>query len=265
MKLAFRKHGIGEPLLILHGLFGQSDNWNSLAIRFAEQGFCVYTADLRNHGLSPHSNDWSYSLMAEDVAELIIDEKLRAVNLVGHSMGGMTAMHLAVSRPELLNKLLVVDMAPKVYPPHHEQVIAGLKSVDFSHIKTRKEAAAQLSKYISDEPTKQFLLKNIFWKDEQTLAWRFNLPVIETQYKNLNAIFDTDTTRCYTPASFIRGGRSNYILDSDWPLIHQVFPDSQLYTIPNAGHWIHAEAPEAFYQTTLAILQDRIPASLPKI
>ena len=164
MKLFYRKIGSGQPLLILHGLFGQSDNWNSLAKLFAEKGFEVFTIDLRNHGLSPHDDEWDYETMSKDVLELITDCNLQQVDLIGHSMGGKVAMRLAIDYPELINKLIVVDISPKYYPIHHQSVLEALNAVDFSILKTRKEAETVLSNYITDFGTKQFLLKNIYWK-----------------------------------------------------------------------------------------------------
>ena len=146
MKLFHRKFGEGQPLIILHGLFGQSDNWNTLAKQFSEQGFEVYTVDQRNHGLSPHSEDWNYKVMSEDILELINDNQLKNVILLGHSMGGKTAMQFAINHPDYLNKLIVADIAPKHYPIHHQGVLDALHAVDFNVVKTRKEVEEVLSK-----------------------------------------------------------------------------------------------------------------------
>ncbi len=254
MKLQYRKYGSGQPLLILHGLLGSSDNWNSLAKQFAESGFEVYAVDLRNHGLSPHSEDWTYQLMTADVNELLEDLGLQHAMVMGQSMGGMVAMQFAVSYPGKTDKLIVVDMAPKKYPPHQAHVIAGLQSIDFSIVKTRKAAEEQLSHFIPDNPTRQFLLKNLYWKDDTTLAWRFNLLAIAKNYHRLGEFFDTKTANYPGPSWFIRGSKSDYVLDSDWPLIQHVFPDSHLMTIPNANHWVHAEQPKLFYEAVIRII-----------
>ena len=145
MKLFYRKIGEGQPLIILHGLFGQSDNWNTLAKQFAEQNFQVFTVDLRNHGLSPHSDDFNFQVMSDDVLELITDNQLRNVILIGHSLGGKVAMELAIKHPEVIDKLVVVDIAPKYYPVHHQSVLQALEAVDFSLVKTRKQAEEILS------------------------------------------------------------------------------------------------------------------------
>lgn len=168
MKLFYRKFGQGQPLIILHGLFGQSDNWNSLAKQFSEQGFEVYIVDQRNHGLSPHSDEWNYKVMSEDIFELIDDLKLQNVILLGHSMGGKTVMQFALDHENMLDKLIVA-IAPKYYPLHHQIVLQALEAVDFKTIKTRREAEDILNTYITDFGTKQFLLKNIYWKENGEL------------------------------------------------------------------------------------------------
>jgi esterase len=258
MKLHYRKYGSGQPLIILHGLFGQSDNWNTLAKQFSESGFEVFAVDLRNHGLSPHSEEWDYNVMTEDVNELVDDLGLKNSILMGQSMGGLVAMQFAVTHPDKVNKLIVVDMAPKQYPPHHAQVIAGLQSIDFSVVRTRKEAEEKLSLFIKDNPTRQFLLKNLYWINDTTLAWRFNLDSIARYYSRLGEFFDTETANYPGPAWFIRGGKSEYVQDSDWPLIQQIFPDSTLITIPDASHWVHAEQPKLFYDAVIGIIAARM-------
>lgn len=268
MKLFYRKFGEGQPLIILHGLFGQSDNWNTLAKHFSEQaslpdrqGFEVYTVDQRNHGLSPHSDVWNYKVMSEDILELMNDLHLKNVILLGHSMGGKTAMQFAIDHPEYLNKLIVGDIAPKYYPMQHEGVMQGLQAVDFNVVKTRKEVEEVLSKYISDFGTKQFLLKNIFWVDDNEMAWRFNLNVIIHQIENVGQNVDhvgdampVDVV-CEVPALFVRGEKSDYVLDEDMELIHQLFPKSILETIPDAGHWLHAEKPKEFFECVMKFIK----------
>jgi len=261
MKLFYRKFGEGQPIIILHGLFGQSDNWNSLAKQFAENGFEVYAVDQRNHGLSPHSDVWNYKVMSEDVYELITDLNLKNVILLGHSMGGKTAMQFAVNHAECLDKLVVADIAPKYYPIHHQGVLEALQAVDFNVVKTRREVEDVLSKYISDFGTKQFLLKNIFWLDETEMAWRFNLKVIIQQIETVGQ--DVEHTGDATPLDivcdvqtlFVRGENSNYILEEDIDLIHEIFPRSALETIQSAGHWVHAEKPKAFFDCVMQFIK----------
>ncbi|CAN5410657.1 alpha/beta fold hydrolase [soil metagenome] len=280
MKLFFRKFGEGQllqphpgplleegegirnqPMIILHGLFGQSDNWNTLAKQFSGNGLEVYTVDQRNHGLSPHSDVWNYKVMSEDVLELIKDNNLKNVILLGHSMGGKTAMQLAIDHPEYLDKLIIADIAPKYYPMHHQGVLQALQSVDFNVVKTRREVDEVLSKYISDFGTKQFLLKNIFWLDDTEMAWRFNLKVIIQQIENVGQEVEqigdaTPTDKvCEVQTLFIRGEHSNYILDEDLDLIHKLFPNSKLETVVGAGHWLHAEKPKEFFESVMKFVK----------
>lgn len=254
MKLFFRKFGQGQPIIILHGLFGQCDNWNTLAKQFAENGFEVFIVDLRNHGLSPHSDVWNYQVMSDDILELINDNQLQNVILLGHSMGGKVAMQFAFHHQQFLDKLIVVDIAPKYYLMHHQNVLEGLQAVDFSIVKIRKKAEEILSKHISDIGTKQFLLKNIYWKTETELAWRFNLKVIVEQIENVGEAIVNDTV-CSIPTLFIRGEKSNYILDEDFNLIKEIFSHCDLETISNAGHWIHAEKPKEFFDCVMKFLK----------
>lgn len=254
MKLFYRKFGQGQPLIILHGLFGQSDNWNSLAKQFSEQGFEVYIVDQRNHGLSPHSDEWNYKVMSEDIFELIDDLKLQNVILLGHSMGGKTVMQFALDHENMLDKLIVADIALKYYPLHHQIVLQALEAVDFKTIKTRREAEDILNTYITDFGTKQFLLKNIYWKENGELAWRFNLDVIIKKIENIGEATPNENS-CNTPTLFIRGEKSNYILDEDLDMIHEVFPRSMLETISDAGHWVHAEKPKAFYDCVINFIK----------
>lgn len=256
MKLFYRKFGEGQeqPLLILHGLFGQSDNWNSLARQFSELGNAVYTVDLRNHGLSPHSEEWTYQSMSDDILELINDLDLKEVILIGHSMGGKVAMQFAMNSPELLKKLIVVDIAPKYYPPHHGDILKALNAVDFNVVKNRKDAEALLSEYISDMGTKQFLLKNIYWKEDGLLAWRFNLEVITKKIETVGQETPNYST-CNTPTLFIKGERSKYILEPDLQEIRTLFPFSEIKSIDGAGHWVHAEKPTDFFETVSAFIK----------
>lgn len=254
MKLFYRKSGQGQPLIILHGLFGQNDNWGTLGRQFAEQGFEVYLVDLRNHGLSPHSDVWNYQVMSDDILELINDNNLKHVILMGHSMGGKVAMQFAIQHPELLDKLIVVDIAPKYYPPHNLDVLNALNAVDFSIVKTRKEVESILSQTLTDFGTKQFLLKNIYWKENTELDWRFNLKVITPLIENVGEAMPNDTP-CSTPTLFIRGEKSNYILDGDLNLIHDIFPKGKLETIAGAPHWVHAEKPKEFFECVMGFIK----------
>jgi pimeloyl-ACP methyl ester carboxylesterase len=256
MKLHYRI--IGNPdsqkpiLFILHGLFGSSDNWQTLAKRFSSD-FTVYLVDQRNHGRSPHAIEFNYDVMVEDFAELVNDLGINKFNLMGHSMGGKTAIGFAAEYPEFLNKLIIVDISYKQYPMHHDQIIKGLKALDLSKIKTRGEADVELSKYIDNTAIRQFLLKNLYWESKGKLGWRINLPVLASKIEEIIEEIYFDTIE--VPTLFIRGELSNYILESDFEDIKRKFPNSKIVTINNAGHWVHAEQQELFYQTVTNFLK----------
>ena len=254
MELAYREFGAGRPLIILHGLFGQSDNWNTLAKRFAEKGFHVFTIDQRNHGLSPHSDVWNYQAMAEDLKEFIDHHQLQQVILLGHSMGGKTLMFFELLFPNVAQKLIVADIAPRAYEPHHDAVLMALNAVDFSEINTRKDAEAILGTYISDFGTKQFLLKNIYWREDESkqMDWRFNLKTITKEYNNIGV--PVPDFKSDTKTLFIRGEKSNYITDEDEKDIASRFSNYQLKTITNSGHWVHAEQPDAFLNCVMEFI-----------
>ncbi len=248
MKLHYRELGTGQPLIILHGLFGSSDNWQTQAKRFAEY-FQVILVDLRNHGHSDWNDDSSYISMANDVIELINDLGIEKTILLGHSMGGKVAMHVAQINGKLLSKLVVVDMGIKQYPPHHQHILQGIHSVQLEGVNSRAEADKQLTEFIDSEGVKQFLLKNLYWKEKGKLAWRMNVSVLENSMNEiLSALPEKEV---FTPTAFIRGELSNYVLDDDILEIENFFPDSQYISISQAGHWVHAEKPEEFVDAVL--------------
>ena len=252
MKLHFRTLGEGLPLVILHGLFGTSDNWQTLGRRFSEN-YKVYLVDMRNHGRTEHSHEFDYQLMADDIKELIQSENLQNPIVMGHSMGGKAAMNFALQNPELLCKLIVVDIAPKAYPPHHDEIIAGLKSIDLANLKSRNDADEQLKAYVLEADTRLFLLKNLYRKEDNTFAWRVNIPAVEKNIDKIGGEITSDAP--FTkPTLFIRGGRSRYIKPEDNTSISSLFPDSEIESIEEAGHWVHAEAPEKFYEIVMRFL-----------
>lgn len=255
MELAFREYGTGKPLIILHGLFGQSDNWNTLAKRFADAGFRVFTIDQRNHGLSPHSDVWDYESMAEDLYEFIQLHQLDNPILLGHSMGGKTVMFFELMHSGIADKIIVADIAPRAYEPHHDAVLKALHSVKFDSITTRKEAENTLSEHIDDFGTKQFLLKNIYWRDSENnlMDWRFNLKVISQEYDNVGVAVPEGFSDVKT--LFIKGEKSHYITDTDIDDIRQRFPNYELKEIKGAGHWVHAEKPNEFYEIVIDFIK----------
>lgn len=254
MKLAYREYGQGTPLIILHGLFGQSDNWNTLAKQFAEKGYRVFTVDQRNHGLSPHSDLWSYNHMAEDLKEFIEEHQLQKPILLGHSMGGKTVMYFNYLFPEKASKIIICDIAARAYPPHHNEVLKALHAVDFDFVKTRKEAEAVLNLHISDYGTKQFLLKNIYWKDTSNnlMDWRFNLKVISDNYDSIS--FAVPDFKSDLPCLVIKGGKSHYITQTDEEDFKNRYPAVKIESIEGAGHWVHAEKPKEFFNSVVAFL-----------
>lgn len=252
MQLNYKKVGEGNPLIILHGLFGSLDNWMTIAKELGKD-FEVYIVDARNHGQSPHDEVFNYQIMVEDLKEFIEEHQMISPIILGHSMGGKTAMQFAVDYPHLLSKLIVADIAPKAYPIHHDLIINSLKSLDFNVIKTRKEAEDKLAQYIFDLSTRQFLLKNLYWKEQGLLAFRFNLDTISKNIDEVGAEIEF-ITPFYQHTLFIRGDKSNYILDSDFEQIFTIFPNAQIKTIENSGHWVHAENPVEFLYLVKAFL-----------
>jgi esterase len=255
MKLFYRQEGEGQPLIILHGLFGMSDNWYTLGKEFAANNFSVYLPDARNHGRSPHAEDFNYDVMAEDIVQLMKDENISSASFIGHSMGGKTAMFFAAQHAEQVQKLIVTDMAPRGYESSNEKVVAALRAIDLNKISSRKEAEEKLRSALNDEVTTQFLLKSFYWKEgeEKKLSWRFNVDAIAKNLQRTgdalpdNAIFIGDTL-------FIRGEKSNYITQADEPLIKKHFPNSEIKTVAGAGHWVHAENPKGFMEAALDFL-----------
>ena len=241
--------GQGKPLLILHGFMGMSDNWKTLGLQYAQEGYQVHLLDLRNHGRSFHSDIFNYEVMVQDVVDYCNENNLTNIDCIGHSMGGKVAMLLATQFPNLVNKLIVADIGPKFYPQHHQTILKGLNAIDFSLKPSRSEVEEILSNYITDFGTRQFLLKNLYWIEPGQLAFRFNLPVFNSQIEQIgmalpeNALFEN-------PTLFIRGGNSDYILDSDFEKIHYHFPKALIETISNVGHWLHAEKPQVFSELT---------------
>jgi esterase len=251
MNLFFRKSGEGKPLIILHGLFGSSDNWFSLAKLFAEQ-FAVYSLDQRNHGQSPHSEDFNYRLLTEDLEQFINEHSIEKPIVIGHSMGGKTAMNLAIKSPNSIDKLIVVDIAPKSYPVHHDRILAGLMAIPVSEISTRIEADNILSEYVAEVDVRQFLLKNLSRNGTGKFEWKINLSAIENHIEEIGAGI------CYEgsygqPTLFIKGARSSYIKSADENQILEYFPHANFQTL-DTGHWVQAEKPTEFRHAVLTFL-----------
>ena len=244
--------GEGTPFIILHGYFGMGDNWKSHANKLAEH-FQVHIVDQRNHGRSFHSDEFNYELMVEDLAYYFEHYGLESAVVLGHSMGGKTAMLFAVEHPELVTKLVVADMAPKYYAPHHHTIIDALNSVDFSTIKLRSEVDGILAKTIDEVGVRQFLMKNIYRKTKTDLAFRFNLKSLTDNNPEVGQALPSFTTY-EGPALFLRGEKSDYVLDEDKALIEAHFENANVETVSNAGHWLHAENPVEFYDKLIAFV-----------
>ncbi|NAS29363.1 alpha/beta fold hydrolase [Flavobacteriaceae bacterium R38] len=242
--------GEGTPLVILHGFLGMSDNWKTLGNQYAANGFQVHLVDQRNHGRSFHSDDFSYDIMAEDVLTYCKHHNLDRICLIGHSMGGKTAMFFAIKHPQLISRLLIADIAPKYYPVHHNIILNGLNAIDFDTIKSRKEVDLILSRYIPIIGVRQFLLKNLYWEEKEKLNFRFNLKVLTKTIDNIGVALPENTI-FNGEALFLKGSKSDYITDEDNALIKLRFPNSNTETIENAGHWLHAENPASFYEKSI--------------
>lgn len=238
--------GEGEPLIILHGLMGMLDNWQSHARTLSEK-YDVIIVDQRNHGRSLHSDrPFTYDAMMDDLEQLIDDLFLSDVNILGHSMGGKTAMKFAQKFPKMVNKLIIADIGPKAYPVHHQKILKGLRQVPLATLEKRTDASDYMAKYIGDEGVRQFLMKSLYRTKDKQFAWRFNLDVIERDIELVGVAVQDEVYP--DEMIFIRGAKSDYIKDQDWPEILEWFPKAQLHTIENAGHWVHAEQPNDFLQ-----------------
>ncbi len=244
MNLFFREFGEGQPAIILHGLFGQSDNWVTVGRRIADQ-FHVFIPDQRNHGQSPHTPVHSFPAMADDLAEFIEVHEIADPILIGHSMGGKVAMTYALENPGKVKKLVVIDISPRKYPERviHTQVISQMMSIDLEKTITRSEVEKLLDERISDTRVRMFIMKNLYYKLHGRLAWRLNLEAIN---QSMDLLFDRvrSENQYPGPSLFIRGGKSDYVPDSDFPLIKNLFPEAVIKTIDGATHWVHADAPE---------------------
>jgi esterase len=248
MKLFYREQGQGQPIIIMHGIFGSSDNWLTQSKILAEK-YRVISLDLRNHGQSPHDDTFDYPSMANDLLLFINEHKLENPIVIGHSMGGKVAMNFAVAHPEMLERLIVVDISPRPYNLEHYVIIDGLKSVPIKSITSRNEADAALVPFVPEADVRQFLLKNLQRKPEGGFSWKINLPVIDKNLSNIGLDLQFEG-KFEKPTLFIRGGRSKYVRDEDMIRIKQIFPQATLETL-DTGHWVQAEKPKEFVDLVL--------------
>jgi esterase len=259
MKLFYRQFGEGRPLIILHGIFGISDNWVSFGKKIAGMGYHVYIPDQRNHGRSPHHDAFNYYALTDDLLEFTGQHDIRQPVILGHSMGGKLAMRFTLENPASVSALVVVDTSLRTYLSHtqHRELIDAMKSVDFKEISSRQDVENYLRNRIKSPRIRQFLMKNLFWKEKGLLAWRINLDAIDM---NLESMYDGVfySTIYKNPALFVRGGSSPYVSEEDIPVIKKSFPNADIVTIADGTHWVHADAPAAFYNAVSGFL-NRLP------
>lgn len=253
MNLFFQEYGAGQPLIVLHGLLGSLDNWHTLSKTFATS-FRVLAVDLRNHGRSPHSDTFTCTAMAEDILELMDAQHIDSAHLIGHSMGGKVAMTLALSRPERIGKLVVVDIAPRSYPRLHDELLEALMSINLGAFQSRQEVDGALAGKIPDFAVRQFLMKNLARDSAGSFFWKANLGTISKNYEQLASEIRASAPFPH-PTLFVKGERSHYVLESDTPLIHSLFPKARIVSI-DAGHWIHSESPARFVDVVQQFLLD---------
>ncbi len=264
LKLNYQKFGEGPSLIIIHGLYGSLDNWLTIAKKLA-QDFEVFIIDQRNHGKSPHNNSHTYTDLKNDLLEFMNDHEISKSILLGHSMGGKTAMLFAANHPERVHNLIVVDIAPKNYSTvldytsqtiNHEHIISTILNTNLNLFKSRTEIEAELAKQIECKKTRQLLLKNLKRNENKEFAWKLNIKTIKNFLPQiLDGInensFTTKKNRSKYPVLFIKGEESNYICDNDHKLIRSIFPYAEITNIPKAGHWIHSEQPNLLIKTII--------------
>lgn len=233
-----------EPLLILHGMYGNQGNWAWHARALASE-FSVYALDARNHGQSAHAATMTLSEMAQDVAETMDALGLHSAHLLGHSMGGKIAMLLALQQPARVRSLIVVDIAPVAYPRGDIQVLEGLCALELASLRSRAEADVALSAQVRAKGVRDFLLANLQKSASGTFSWRFNLPVLKQFFPEI--IGWPHTGRTYPgPVLFIKGANSDYILPEHQESTLSQFPGATIKIVAGAGHWVHSEKPETF-------------------
>ncbi len=259
MKLHYEVQGEGHPLIILHGLFGSIDNWRTQRENLS-RSFAVYALDLRNHGASPHSDVFTYAAMAEDLQEFLETQEISSAFVLGHSIAGRAAIDFALTHPERVDRLVVVDIALRAYSPANKSILEALLSLDIDDFRTRAEADAALQGKIPDTRVRQFLLKNLVRTKDGLWRWRMNLKGVYDNYERLCEPLEIEG-QFMKPACFIRGGKSKYIEASDVSDIKKIFPSAEILTIPNASHWVHIDAPQRFTETVVDFLNRPAPDS----
>ena len=251
MKLHSKIYGDkGQDLIVIHGLFGMGDNWNSLGKQFSK--YCkVHLIDLRNHGRSPHSADFNYEVMCEDILEYMQDKDISNPIILGHSLGGKVAMKFAFTHPDKIEKLIVADISPRKYnTDFHQNLLRTLYKLPLEDFDKREEIDEVLSSIYEDKGMRLFLLKNLYRNENKEFSWRFNIEVLLEKVSNIQEA-DFIEGVCSIPTHFLRGGNSDYISSADELIINKHFSDFSIATIDGAGHWLHAEKPEQFYNEVM--------------
>jgi esterase len=256
LDLNYKDFGAGEPIVIIHGLFGTLDNWQTIA-KYLSEHYSVYILDLRNHGRSPHTEGvFDYTILSEDISQFMRHHWIFEARIIGHSMGGKAAMQLALNHADLVKKLVVIDIAPKRYKGGHEIIFDALFDIDLTTVDDRKDVEKFLMERLDNEVgTVQFLLKNLSRKPEEEgggFEWKMNLTNLYNNYDNILGPVTGDPFE--KPTLFIRGGNSPYIKDTDMGAIKQYFPNAELATVEGAGHWVHAEKPRELLDLLLKFL-----------
>lgn len=246
--------GEGKPFIILHGFLGMSDNWKTVGNQFAEKGYEVHLLDQRNHGRSPHVDEMNYNSMAQDIIDYCEKKDLEKIILLGHSMGGKVAMQVAGEAPYLVEKLIVVDISPRYYPPHHEQILEGLTAIDEATLTSRGDAEDLLTGFIKEKGIRLFLLKNLYWKTKEKLSLRLNLEVLKENIEEVGKGLPSGI-KFEKSTLFVKGEKSGYINPEDESLIRHHFPNSKIDEIPGAGHWVHAEKQKEFINQVMQFLE----------
>ena len=246
IELNYKTFGEGRPVIILHGIFGMLDNWQTFGKKLGEE-YQVFLVDQRDHGRSPHTEEFNYPLLAEDLKDFITQHNLEQPLLIGHSMGGKVVMEFLLNYPDVAGPSIVVDMGVKKYSGGHEFIMEALASVPLDEVQNRKEAQSHLSKKIDNQGVMLFLMKNFTRKPEGGYRWKINLPLLMVSYKGLMAHDLRDRSEEESQVLFVRGGLSDYILDADFGDIQKVFPQAEITTVEEAGHWVHAQQPQKLF------------------
>lgn len=254
MELNYKKIGESGPaIVILHGVFGMLDNWLTMAKNIAVHGYTLYLVDQRNHGRSPHSDEHNYTVLADDLKVFIETHQLEAPILIGHSMGGKSVMQFSTNHPDAFSKLVIVDIAPRLSRVNNDDILRGLNAMKLDEIKSRNDAEQFMEAYEPSQGVRQFLLKNLYRKENGGFGWRFNLSALTENMDKVGFAIEPGH-QVTAPTLFMRGGNSRYVKENDWDEIIELFPNARLVTIPGAGHWIQAEQPALFEEALMEFL-----------